>query len=141
VIGFILTFLPQYVLGAEGMPRRIADYAPSTGWQGLNALSTLGGVIMALGMIPFLVAVVRALRGPRTAGDDPWEGNSLEWATSSPPPHHNFDKLPRIRSERPVFDARMAAAATAAAETADAASAAAPGDPSPVAAPPGDPSG
>jgi cytochrome c oxidase subunit 1 len=141
VIGFILTFLPQYVLGAEGMPRRIADYAPSTGWQGLNALSTLGGVIMALGMIPFLVAVVRALRGPRTAGDDPWEGNSLEWATSSPPPHHNFDKLPRIRSERPVFDARMAAAAAAAAETADAATAAAPGDPSPVAAPPGDPAG
>ncbi len=110
VIAFAVTFVPQYMLGAEGMPRRIADYAASTGWTGLNVVSTVGAVIFALGTIPFLVAVAMALRSPADAPDDPWEGNSLEWATSSPPPHHNFDRLPPIHSLRPVFDARQAAA-------------------------------
>jgi cytochrome c oxidase subunit 1 len=107
VVGFTVTFLPQYVLGSEGMPRRIADYAASTGWQPLNVVSTIGALLLGVGTIPFLVAVVAALRGPAVAGGDPWEGNSLEWATSSPPPHHNFVSLPPIRSERPVFDERM----------------------------------
>jgi cytochrome c oxidase subunit 1 len=89
------------------MPRRIADYAASTGWQPLNVVSTIGALLLGVGTIPFLVAVVAALRGPAVAGGDPWEGNSLEWATSSPPPHHNFVSLPPIRSERPVFDERM----------------------------------
>jgi cytochrome c oxidase subunit 1 len=114
IVGFVVTFLPQYVLGAEGMPRRIADYAADTGWGPLNLLSTIGSGLLAVGMLPFLAAVVLALRRPRTAGDDPWEANSLEWATSSPPPHHNFLRLPPVRSERPVFDARMAAARAAA---------------------------
>jgi cytochrome c oxidase subunit 1 len=107
MIGFTLTFIPQYQLGVDGMPRRIADYAASTGWGPLNALSTLGAIILGLGTIPFFVAVALALRQPPTAAPDPWEGNSLEWATSSPPPHHNFVALPRITSERPVFDERM----------------------------------
>jgi len=110
MVGFALTFVPQYQLGAEGMPRRIVDYAVSTGWGALNLLSTLGAFLLGLGTIPFLVAVALALRGPATAGDDPWGGNSLEWATSSPPPHHNFRRLPPIRSERPVFDERLARA-------------------------------
>ena len=109
VIGFGLTFLPMYELGALGMPRRIVDYAPATGWGDLNLLATIGSLVLGLGTIPFLVALVRAFRQPRTASDDPWEANSLEWATSSPPPHHNFRHLPPIRSERPVFDARLAA--------------------------------
>jgi cytochrome c oxidase subunit 1 len=92
------------------MPRRIVDYAASTGWGTLNLLSTLGAFLLGLGTIPFLAAVVLALREPATAGDDPWGGNSLEWATSSPPPHHNFRRLPPIRSERPVFDERLARA-------------------------------
>jgi cytochrome c oxidase subunit 1 len=107
MIGFPLTFLPQYQLGLLGMPRRVATYAASSGWSDLNLLSTAGAVLLALGTLPFLAAVVIALRQPRTAPDDPWAGNSLEWATSSPPPHHNFDTLPPIRSERPVFDARQ----------------------------------
>ena len=121
IVGFGLTFVPQYQLGAVGMPRRIADYAAATGWQGLNELSTVGALLLAVGILPFLAAVVLALRGPATAPADPWGGNSLEWATTSPPPHHNFERLPPIRSERPVHDARLAAEAEAeaASRTAD----------------------
>jgi cytochrome c oxidase subunit 1 len=103
--GFVLTFLPQYQLGAQGMPRRIADYPAGLGWEPLNALSTAGAALMAIGTIPFLVAVVNALRRPPDQPEDPWGANSLEWWTSSPPPAHNFRSLPPIRSERPVFDA------------------------------------
>jgi len=120
-IGFPITFLPQYELGALGMPRRIADYAPGAGWTDLNVISTVGAVLLAVGTLPFLAAVVLALRQPRTATDDPWQGYTLEWATSSPPPHHNFDRLPPIRSYRPVFDARIAAPTASGAEAAGAA--------------------
>jgi cytochrome c oxidase subunit 1 len=109
IVGFTLTFIPQYQLGADGMPRRVATYPASTGWGDLNLLSTAGAVLLALGTLPFLIAVFRALRSPATATDDPWAGQHLEWATSSPPPHHNFRRLPPIRSERPVFDARLRA--------------------------------
>jgi cytochrome c oxidase subunit I len=107
MVGFTLTFIPQYQLGVDGMPRRIADYAASTGWGTLNLVSTFGALIMGIGTIPFFLAIALALRQPPSAGPDPWEGNSLEWATSSPPPHHNFVALPRVTSERPVFDERM----------------------------------
>ena len=110
-IGVPLTLLPMYQLGLDGMPRRIADYAPGTGWSDLNAVATVGAILLAVGTIPFLVAVVAALRQPATAPADPWGGFALEWATSSPPPEHNFERIPPIRSDRPVFDARLAAAA------------------------------
>jgi cytochrome c oxidase subunit 1 len=109
VVGFAVTFIPQYLLGADGMPRRIADYPADRGWELLNQVSTVGALILAAGMLPFLAAVAIALRHPADAPADPWGANSLEWATTSPPPHHNFDRLPPIRSERPVFDARMEA--------------------------------
>jgi cytochrome c oxidase subunit 1 len=109
VIGFTLTFIPQYQLGATGMPRRYADYAAGSGWAELNALSSLGSAILGLGTIPFLLAVGLAFRRPPDQPPDPWEANSLEWFTTSPPPHHDFDALPPIRSERPVFDVREAA--------------------------------
>jgi cytochrome c oxidase subunit 1 len=118
VVGFVLTFLPQYQLGAQGMPRRYADYPADAGWTTLNVVSTVGSVILGLGMIPFLVAVFLALRRPPDQPNDPWGANSLEWWTTSPPPHHNFPSLPPIRSERPVFDARQAAAVLAANEAA-----------------------
>ncbi len=105
-IGFNLTFFPMHALGLAGMPRRIANYAPDAGWNDLNLLATVGGFTIALGMVAFLWNVFVTMRSGEPAGDDPWEGNTLEWATSSPPPPYNFDHLPEIRSERPVFDAR-----------------------------------
>jgi cytochrome c oxidase subunit 1 len=105
-IGFNLTFFPMHLLGLDGMPRRIAVYASATGWGQLNLLATVGSLIIAASMLPFLWNVFISLRSGKLAGDDPWEGNTLEWATSSPPPPYNFDHLPPIRSERPVFDVR-----------------------------------
>jgi cytochrome c oxidase subunit I len=104
-VGFNLTFFPMHILGIKGMPRRIADYADPT-WNDWNLLATVGGFMIAASMLPFLWNVFISLRNGKIAGDDPWEGNTLEWATSSPPPPYNFDRLPEIRSERPVFDAR-----------------------------------
>jgi cytochrome c oxidase subunit 1 len=105
-VGFNLTFFPMHQLGLAGMPRRIADYASNVGWNDLNLAATVGGFLIAASMIPFLWNVFSSLRSGRIAGDDPWEANTLEWATSSPPPPYNFDRLPEIRSERPLFDLR-----------------------------------
>jgi cytochrome c oxidase subunit 1 len=105
-IGMNLTFFPMHQLGLAGMPRRIADYAGTSGWSELNLVATAGGFIIALSMLPFFWNVLISLRNGKVAGDDPWEANTLEWATSSPPPPYNFDHLPEIRTERPIFDAR-----------------------------------
>ena len=105
-IGFHLTFLVQHWLGTMGMPRRYPDYLPTDGFTTLNTISTIGSFILGASILPFLWNIVRTLKhGEVTTADDPWGyGNSLEWATSSPPPRHNFTSLPRIRSERPAFE-------------------------------------
>ena len=105
-IGFNLTFFFMHLLGRDGMARRTADYRPIGNFELYNVLSTIGYVVLLISVVPFLVAVVRSLRSAPTAGADPWHGNSLEWATTSPPADHNFEWLPPIRSERPVFDFR-----------------------------------
>jgi cytochrome c oxidase subunit I len=105
-VGFNLTFFPMHQLGLAGMPRRIADYASDAGWNDLNLLATIGGFTIAASIVPLIWNVFVSLRGGAIAGDDPWEANTLEWATSSPPPPYNFDHLPEIRSERPLFDLR-----------------------------------
>ncbi len=110
-IGFNLTFFPMHELGLAGMPRRIADYSSTAGWNDLNLLATVGGFLIAASMLPLLWNVFVSLRSGQPAGDDPWEANTLEWATSSPPPPYNFDRLPEIRSERPLFDVRHGPAA------------------------------
>ncbi|MGH3518137.1 MAG: aa3-type cytochrome oxidase subunit I [Haloechinothrix sp.] len=105
-IGFHTTFLVQHWLGNEGMPRRYADYLASDGFTVLNMISTVGAFILGLSMLVFFWNVVRSYRfGDPAEVDDPWGfGNSLEWATTCPPPRHNFLELPRIRSERPAFE-------------------------------------
>jgi len=106
-IGFHTTFLIQHWLGNEGMPRRYADYLPSDGFTTLNTISTIFSFVLGASILPFLYNVFHSWRYGRLAlRDDPWgHGNSLEWATSSPPPRHNFLEIPRIRSERPAFEA------------------------------------
>ncbi|HOQ52950.1 MAG TPA: cytochrome c oxidase subunit I [Micropruina sp.] len=103
--GFHLTFLVQHWLGIEGMQRRIADYLPSEGFQFLNQVSTVGAFLLGVSMLPFFWNIWITRNTPKVTVDDPWGwGRSLEWATSSPPPRHNFTSLPRIRSESPAFD-------------------------------------
>jgi len=105
-IGFQATFLIQHWLGVEGMPRRYADYLASDGFETMNIVSSVGSIILAVSFLPFLWNVYRTWRhAPKVEVDDPWGwGGSLEWATSCPPPRHNFTSLPPIRSERPAFD-------------------------------------
>jgi cytochrome c oxidase subunit I len=110
VIGTNLTFFPMFILGAEGMTRRIARYPASGGWQGLNELATAGSFVIALSVLVFLINVAVSLHSRREAGADPWQGHTLEWATGSPPPRHNFDALPPIRSHAPLLDLREAGA-------------------------------
>ncbi|MFI2780653.1 aa3-type cytochrome oxidase subunit I [Streptomyces sp. ALB3] len=105
-IGFHTTFLVMHWLGAEGMPRRYADYLAADGFTALNTVSSIGAFLLGGSTLPFLYNVWKTARtGKRIDVDDPWGfGRSLEWATSCPPPRHNFVTLPRIRSESPAFD-------------------------------------
>jgi cytochrome c oxidase subunit I len=105
LVGFNLTFFPQYLVGLDGMPRRIADYQIER-WEPANMASTIGAVLTGVSVVLFLWNFLVSIRRGAPAGDDPWEGNSLEWVTTSPPPSHNFHHLPDIRSERPAFDWR-----------------------------------
>ncbi|WP_051461580.1 aa3-type cytochrome oxidase subunit I [Tomitella biformata] len=105
-VGFHGTFLVQHFLGNAGMPRRYVDYLNTDGFTVLNTISTIFAFVLGASMLPFLWNVFKSFRyGEVVTVDDPWGyGNSLEWATSCPPPRHNFTELPRIRSERPAFE-------------------------------------
>ncbi|MDX3105441.1 cytochrome c oxidase subunit I [Nonomuraea angiospora] len=105
-IGFHTTFLIQHWLGMLGFPRRYADYSPADGFTDLNMISSVGAFVLGASTLPFFYNVWKTWRSaPKVTVDDPWGyGGSLEWATSCPPPRHNFTSLPRIRSERPAFD-------------------------------------
>ncbi|MFI6319412.1 cytochrome c oxidase subunit I [Nonomuraea sp. NPDC050556] len=105
-IGFHTTFLVQHWLGVLGFPRRYADYSAADGFTDLNMLSSVGAFVLGLSTLPFFYNVWKTAKSaPKVTVDDPWGyGGSLEWATSCPPPRHNFTSLPRIRSERPAFD-------------------------------------
>ncbi|MGP9610934.1 aa3-type cytochrome oxidase subunit I [Corynebacterium sp. AOP36-E1-14] len=105
-VGFHMTFLVQHWLGSMGMPRRYADYLDQDGFTLLNQISTIGALLLGISVLPFVWNVFKSWRyGEIVTVDDPWGyGNSLEWATSCPPPRHNFTSMPKIRSERPAFE-------------------------------------
>jgi cytochrome c oxidase subunit I+III len=103
-VGFHITFFPQHQLGFLGMPRRVFTYLPELGWGNLNLVSTIGAFVLALGVLLFLVnALLSGVVGGR-AGDNPWEADSLEWATSSPPPNYNFQYIPTVGSRYPLWE-------------------------------------
>ena len=104
--GALLTFVPMFALGYEGMPRQVADYPAFRDWDTLNLIATIGAYVLLLSFLVFLWNVAWARRRGAVAGPDPWHGQTLEWATSSPPPRHNFDRLPPVRSYAPLLDLR-----------------------------------
>jgi cytochrome c oxidase subunit I len=103
-VGFWVTFMPQYVVGLLGMPRRVASYPSNLGWESYNVISTIGAFIIAASFAIMLWNLWKSWRKPIPAGNNPWDAHTLEWFTTSPPPHHNYTHLPPIRSERPTWD-------------------------------------
>jgi cytochrome c oxidase subunit I len=103
-IGFILTFGPMHFSGMLGMPRRIYTYEMDRGWTIWNQLSTLGALIQAPSFVIFVYNIVASLWNGKPAGDNPWHGWTLEWATTSPPPSYNFEEIPIVHSRRPLWD-------------------------------------
>ncbi|CAN7783420.1 cytochrome c oxidase subunit I [Paraburkholderia hospita] len=102
-IGFNVTFSPMHLLGLYGMPRRVWTYPHGMGWDTMNLGSTIGAYMMAGGMLVFIYNVVHSSRRGSCAGTDPWGGGSLEWSVASPPPPHNFDALPVVHAQEPLW--------------------------------------
>jgi heme/copper-type cytochrome/quinol oxidase subunit 1 len=105
-VGFNITFFPMHILGLLGMPRRIYTYDHGLGWDGINLLVSLGSVAFATGTGLTLLNWARAVRRKEPVPDDPWGGDSLEWATTSPPPEYNFAALPIVEGRHPLWDRR-----------------------------------
>jgi cytochrome c oxidase subunit 1 len=102
-IGFNITFFPMHILGLLGMPRRIYTYSAELGWDGINLIATGGVVLIAASVLVFIGNVVRSLRKGALAGANPWAGETLEWATTSPPPSYNFLHIPVVEGREPLW--------------------------------------
>jgi cytochrome c oxidase subunit 1 len=103
-IGLNLTFFPMHMLGTEGMPRRIYTYPMDAGWNTYNFIATIGVFFMVASTAILAHNVGKSLKHGKRAGNDPWDANTLEWMTTSPPQEYNFTFTPQVRSERPLWD-------------------------------------
>jgi heme/copper-type cytochrome/quinol oxidase subunit 1 len=106
-VGFNLAFLPMHLTGLLGMPRRVYTYHEGMGWDTLNMITSVGSFVFAVGVLLLFVNVWRSLKASAPAGDNPWDGPTLEWATSSPPPPYNFAVLPTVASRHPLWEDRL----------------------------------
>jgi hypothetical protein len=102
--GFNVTFFPLHTLGLHGMPRRVYTYPAETGWGTLNMLASAGALVLALGVLLFVIDVIRTGRVPATAPDNPWDAGTLEWAAASPPKAPNFILGPTVSGREPLWD-------------------------------------
>lgn len=109
MIGMTLTFFPMHIVGLMGMPRRVYTYASGLGWETYNLIETIGAFIIAVAVLIFLYNLISSARRGPIAGNDPWDGQTLEWATTSPPPAYNFAKIPVVNSRRPFWDEKYGA--------------------------------
>jgi cytochrome c oxidase subunit I len=106
-IGFNLAFLPMHLTGLWGMPRRIYTYPDGMGWNTLNMITTVGAFLFALGVLLLIVNVAISMKRGRVAGANPWDGPTLEWSVSSPPPSYNFAVIPKVVSRHPLWEDRL----------------------------------
>ena len=118
LIGFNLTFLPQHMLGIDGMPRRVHTYAADMGFDLWNMMSTVGSLMIGFSFLIFIINAVRSIRHGEPSGSDPWDGGTLEWTIPSPPPVYNFAHIPIVDSRYPAWDMKRGGGHTGAVATA-----------------------
>jgi cytochrome c oxidase subunit 1/cytochrome c oxidase subunit I+III len=106
-IGFNLGFFPMHISGLLGMPRRVYTYPDGMGWDWLNLITTIGSFVFAIGVLIFIINVLRSYRGGVAAGNNPWDAPTLEWLPTSPPPPYNFIVIPTVASRHPLWEGRV----------------------------------
>src|SRR4029077_13114924 len=98
LIGFNLTFGPMHILGLQGQPRRTYQYPKGMGWDFWNLVATIGSMTIALSIVFFIINIIKTMRSPERAPQDPWDARTLEWTIPSPPPHYNFAEIPVVHA-------------------------------------------